>query len=524
MQLYSASEMVAVDRHAIDVLGMPGVVLMENAGRACAHLLADKLHHCFPGPVLVVAGKGNNGGDGYVVARTLADRGWQVITLVLAAPEDISGDAAVMLKVLEQCDQDIVFAADARQLQQAFAAQTPALIVDAVFGTGLKADVQGLPAEAIELVNQAAAPVVAIDIPSGIDASTGRVCGCVVKADLTVSFDHAKIGHISQPGARYIGNLEVVDIGIPLGKRPAEVTPRAWMIDITAARGLLPVRPAFGHKGHFGHLLVVAGSTGKTGAAALSGDAAVRSGCGLVTVAVPASLHGIMEIKLTEAMTLPLSDEGGCLCFAAYAQIVRQADSCQALALGPGLGQSDDLRRLVRELVCSVQQPVIVDADGLNLLAGQLECLVERRGNPLILTPHPGEMARLTGLSVAEIEADRYRVARDFACRYQVVLLLKGARTLVAAPDGRVHIHITGNSGLSSGGSGDVLTGIIGGLLAQGLGPFAAASLAAWWHGRAAEQIAAHHGPAGMAASDLIRQLPLVRKELEQSQERDLSC
>lgn len=516
MQLYSAAEMVAVDRHAIQVLGIPGVVLMENAGRACAHLLDEKLHQRFPGPVLVVAGKGNNGGDGYVVARILADQGWQVVTLVLAAPEDISGDAAVMLQILNQCEQEVVFVTDDRQLRQVFVEQQPALIVDAVFGTGLKSDVQGLPAGAIELINQVAVPVVSIDIPSGIDASTGRICGSVVRAHLTVSFDHPKIGHISQPGALYVGDLEVVDIGIPSRNRPVEVTPRAWMIDAAVARTWLPDRPSFGHKGRFGHLLVVAGSTGKTGAAALAGDAAMRSGCGLVTVAVPAGLHSIMEVKLTEAMTMPLADKDGCLAYAAHDQIVSVADSCQVVAVGPGIGQSDDLRRLIRGLVCSIEQPMVIDADALNLLAGQLECLAERRGTSPILTPHPGEMARLTGMRVADIEADRFNVARDFACRHQVVLLLKGARTLIAAPDGRVHINTTGNSGLSSGGSGDVLTGLIGGLLAQGLDPFVAASLAAWWHGRAAEQISESLGTAGMTAADLIRQLPCVRKELEQ--------
>ncbi len=515
MQLYSAAEMIAVDRHAIQMLGIPGVVLMENAGRACAHLLEEKLHQRFPGPVLVVAGKGNNGGDGYVVARILADHGWQVVTLVLAEREDISGDAAVMLHILDKYEQEVVFVTDGLQLQQVFAERQPALIVDAVFGTGLKSDVQDLPANAIELINQVAVPVMSIDIPSGIDASTGRICGCAVRAHLTVSFDHPKIGHISQPGALYVGDLEVVDIGIPSRNRPAEVAPQAWMIDAAAARTWLPDRPSFSHKGHFGHLLVVAGATGKTGAAALAGDAAVRSGCGLVTVAVPASLHSIMEVKLTEAMTMPLADNDGCLAYAAHDQIVRFADSCQVVVIGPGIGQSDELRRLIRQLVCSIRQPVIIDADGLNLLVGQLECLAERRGSPPILTPHPGEMARLTGMSVADIEADRFRVARDFACRHQVILLLKGARTLVAAPDGRVQINTTGNSGLSSGGSGDVLTGLIGGLLAQGLDPLVAASLAAWWHGRAAEQIAEYMGSAGMTAADLIRQLPRVRKELE---------
>ncbi len=516
MQLYSATEMVAADRYAIDTLGIPGVVLMENAGRACAQVLEERYSRCFPGPVMVVAGTGNNGGDGYVVARILADHGWQVTTLVLAKPQKISGDAATMLQILCNCAGKIVFVDDVDMLHQRFAELQPQLIVDALFGTGLASDVRGLPAAAIALMNAAAAVLVAIDMPSGVDASTGRICGCAVHADLTVSFDHPKIGHASTPGALHVGELEVVDIGIPVTPRPADLLPQAWLIDAAAAHDLLPERPAFAHKGSFGHLLVVAGSPGKTGAAALAGDAAVRSGCGLVTVAVPASVHSVMEVKLTEAMTVALAEQDGFLTLAAVVQVAQLATSCQALALGPGLGQSDELRQLVRQIVMTVNVPMVIDADGLNLLAGQLECLGMRQGKPLILTPHPGEMARLAGVSVTAVEADRFSIARNFARRYQVVLLLKGARTVVAAPDGRVHINTSGNSGLSSGGSGDVLTGLIGALLAQGCDPFAAASLAAWWHGRAAEQIAVERGVAGMTASDLIHQLPLVRHQLAQ--------
>lgn len=516
MQLYSAAEMVAADRYAIDTLGIPGIVLMENAGRACARVLEERFSRCFPGPVMVVAGKGNNGGDGYVVARILADHGWQVSTLVLAEPQRISGDAATMLEILRNCAGQILFVDDADKLRQCFAELQPQLIVDALFGTGLESDVRGLPAAAIALMNAAAVPLVAVDLPSGVDASTGRICGCAVRADLTVSFDHPKVGHASTPGALCVGELEVVDIGIPETKRPANLLPQTWMIDAAAAPSLLPERPAFAHKGTFGHLLVVAGSPGKTGAAALAGAAAVRSGCGLVTVAVPASVHGIMEIKLTEAMTVPLAEQDGLLAVAAGDQIAQLAGSCQALALGPGLGQNNELRHLVRKIVTTLNLPLVIDADGLNLLAGQLECLGERQGEPLILTPHPGEMARLAGISVAAIEADRFSVARDFARQHQVVLLLKGARTIIAAPDGRVHINTSGNSGLSSGGTGDVLTGLIGGLLAQGCDAFAAASLAAWWHGRAAEQIAAERGAVGITASDLISQLPQVRHQLAQ--------
>lgn len=516
MQLYSAAQMVAADRYAIDTLGIPGVVLMENAGRACAQLLEERYAEYFPGPLVVVAGKGNNGGDGYVIARILADHGWQVTTLVLAEPQSIRGDAAIMLQILRHCAGKILFINADQILRQRFSELQPRLLVDALFGTGLESDVRGLPAAAISLMNDTAVPVIAVDLPSGVDASTGRICGCAVRADLTVSFDHPKIGHISTPGALYVGALEVVDIGIPVAQQPADLSPQAWMIDDAVARALLPERPASAHKGTFGHLLVVAGSPGKTGAAALAGEAALRSGCGLVTVGVPASVHGIMEIKLTEAMTVALAEQEGLLVLAAAAQIAELAVSCQALALGPGLGQSDALRQLLRQIVLTVNIPMVIDADGLNLLAGQLECLVERQGEPLILTPHPGEMARLTGMSVATIEADRFTVAGDFARRYQVVLVLKGARTLVAAPDGRVHINSSGNSGLSSGGTGDVLSGLIGGLLAQGCDPFAAASLAVWWHGRAAEQITAERGVAGMVAGDLIQQLPLVRHQLAQ--------
>jgi NAD(P)H-hydrate epimerase len=516
MELYSAAEMIAVDRNAIDILGIPGTVLMENAGRACAQLLEQHYAECFPGPVVVVAGKGNNGGDGYVIARILADHGWQVTTLVLADAEKIAGDAAVMLQILRHCGGRIDFVNNGDILAQRLNQLQPRLIVDAVIGTGLESEVRGLPAVAIALMNDAQAPVVAVDLPSGVDASNGRICGCAVRADLTVSFDHPKIGHFSTPGALHVGELKVVDIGIPGASRPTDLLPQAWMIDVTGARSLVPKRPTFAHKGTFGHLLVVAGSPGKTGAAALAGDAALRSGCGLVTVGVPASVHGIMEVKLTEAMTVPLADQDGLLALAAADRIVDLAASSQALALGPGLGQGDELQQLVRQIVTTLNLPLVIDADGLNLLAGQLDCLLERQGGPLILTPHPGEMARLAGISVAAVEADRFNVARNFARRYQIILLLKGARTIVAAPDGRVHINTSGNSGLSSGGSGDVLTGLIGGLLAQGCDPFAAASLAAWWHGRAAEQIAAQRGTVGMTAGELILQLPLVRQELAQ--------
>jgi len=513
MQLCSASEVMALDRHAIDQLGIPGVVLMENAGRICSDLFAAKFSDYFPGSVLILAGQGNNGGDGYVMARILAERGWRVTTLVLGREETISGDARVMLNIIQKLGFSISFVEELSALKDHFAAAAPNLIVDAIFGTGLNSDVRGLQAEAITLTNQSAAPVFSVDIPSGVDGSTGRVCGLAVKANLTVTFDHAKIGHGSQPGAVYAGDLRVVDIGIPLAGRQ-EFSSKVHLLDELEVQTLLPERSAVGHKGKFGHLLVLAGSSGKTGAAALAGNGAVRSGCGLVTVATPASVHDIIEVKLTEAMSCPLADQDGLLSLSAQVQVEQLLVDRQALAVGPGLGQSIELAELIKNLVSSATVPMVIDADGLNLLADQLECLHGRSDQPLILTPHPGEMARLTGSTVSEIEADRFEVAQKFAVKHGVVLLLKGARTLIAAPDGRVNINSTGNDGLASGGSGDVLTGLIGGLLAQGLDGFSAATLGAWLHGRAAELVADSQGTAGMTASDLLPQLPVARQGL----------
>ncbi len=513
MRVCTAREMMEVDRHAIATLGVPGVVLMENAGRACCRHFATRFAEAFPGPVLIVAGKGNNGGDGYVMARVLGDLGWQVKTVVLAAEAEIGGDAAVMLQVVRRLEQPVAFVRDENELQRIINADPPQIIVDAIFGTGLKSAVRGLQAAAIKLINQSAARVFAVDIPSGVDGSSGRVCGSAVAAELTVTFDEAKIGHASQPGAAYAGQLEVVDIGIPQDGRLPREDP-VQLLDAAAARTLLPQRSSLGHKGSFGHLLVVAGSPGKTGAASLSGAAATRSGCGLVTVAAPKMLHDIFEVKLTEAMTCPVPDEAGFFSSAAVPEIETLLTGRDALALGPGLGVSEDLKLFVRQLVSGCERPLVIDADALNLLSGQLDCLPRKTAGEIVLTPHPGEMSRLSGISVADIQADRFEVTRAFARELGVVVLLKGVRTIIAAPDGRVNINSSGNDALASGGSGDVLTGLIGGLLAQGLDAFSAASLGAWLHGRAAELVAAECGSAGAIASDLLPQLPVVRQEL----------
>jgi len=304
-----------------------------------------------------------------------------------------------------------------------------------------------------------------------------------------------------------------VEIGIP-PEFISRARPAHFWVDAEEALSLVPPRPAEGHKGTFGHLLVVAGSPGKSGAAAMTADAGVRSGAGLVTLACPAGIHDILEIKTTEPMTVALPEVAGALSLQALEPLLDLARDKQALALGPGLGQAEETQALVRRLVRECAPPLVIDADGINALAGHLDVLVEGASFPRVLTPHPGEMARLAGVSIAEIQGDRVAFARGFASQTGAVLVLKGARTLTAAPDGRVFINASGNPGMASGGMGDVLTGLIGGFLAQGMEPAAAAALAVFLHGHAADRLARQLGTSGLAATDLLRDLPAARHDL----------
>lgn len=502
-----------LDRRAIEEIGIPGGVLMENAGRGAAESLERRFADRFPGPVLILAGKGNNGGDGYVIARHLLNRGWRVRTVVLATAESIGGDAGINLQALLRSGGEVTFASAEEALAETLAVQgDAALVVDALLGTGLTTEVRGHYGHAIDWINRSSAPVVAVDIPSGIDAGSGRVLGQAVRADLTVTFAFAKVGHAVYPGAAFAGTLETVDIGIPAAlsrQAGADHT----LIGAAEAAALLPDRPPTSHKGTFGHLLVVAGSRGKSGAAAMTAEGGLRGAAGLVTVAAPLGIHDILAVKLTEAMTAPLPEVEGALSLQALGEIEGLWNDKQAVALGPGLGLAEETRALVRRLVRACPLPLVLDADGLNAVAGQPEVLLERSGET-VLTPHPGEMARLAGMTVAEVEADRIGVARAFARRYRVVLLLKGARTVIALPDGQVRINGSGNPGLASGGMGDVLTGLVGGLLAQGLSPEAAATLGAFLHGRTADRLAERLGNAGMTATDLLREIPATRHDL----------
>ena len=514
MKVVSGQVMQLMDRRAIGEFGIPGLTLMENAGRACADAISEAFGPGGGKRALVVAGKGNNGGDGYVIARLLKERGWDAPVLLLADPAAITGDAATNLALLDRGSL-ILLPAGGKLPAELFCGAT--LIVDALLGTGVKSEVAGVFRDAIEAINASGRPVVAVDIPSGVDAGSGRVLGQAVRADLTVSFALAKLGNVLYPGAELCGRLVVADIGMP----PAVVAgaPGCEFVDLACARLLFRPRGIQAHKGSAGHCLVVAGSTGKSGAAAMAANSALRAGSGLVTLAVPAALNPILEVKTTEVMTLPVGNPGAVrLQAGALALLLREARLRDVLALGPGIGSAPTTVFLVHSLVASLPGPLVLDADGLNAVAAAPEILLKRRGRVTLLTPHPGEMARLAGCSIPEVEADRIGVARAFATRFQVHLILKGARSIAAAPDGSIAINASGNPGMASGGMGDVLTGVVASLLGQGYPPFDACQLGAFVHGFAADLLLDQQGGQGMSACDVQENLPAALRTLAAEQ------
>ncbi|RNC67830.1 MAG: NAD(P)H-hydrate dehydratase [Desulfuromonadales bacterium] len=512
MKVVTGETMKQMDRRAIAEFGIPGLVLMENAGRGCADVILRAYGSSVGSRAVVVAGKGNNGGDGYVIARLLMDKGWEVRTIVLALRDDIGGDARVNLDRLDPSTVSYSpppagLAPFVAEIEQA------TIIVDALFGTGLASEVTGAHAEAIEIMNGCHRPVIAVDIPSGVDAGSGALLGMATNADFTVTFACAKLGHVLYPGAERCGELRIVDIGIP--QQVADDADGYDFIDGDAARRLIRRRDRQDHKGSFGHCLVIAGSTGKTGAAAMAANSALRAGSGLITLAVPASLNAILEVKTTEVMTLPLPDEGqGFITEQAAPLIAAATKGKSSVALGPGLSWNPATAVLVRHLVSEIDQPLVVDADGLNALSEEPEVIGRKRTASLVLTPHPGEMARLAGTTVDAVESNRIGIAQEFAARCGTFLVLKGARTVVAAPDGRIAINGSGNPGMASGGMGDVLTGVIASLLGQGYPPFDACCLGVFIHGHAADLVAAEKGEIGISAVDVQERLPWAFKVL----------
>ncbi len=508
MLVVTAAQMQRLDRRAIDEFAIPGLILMENAGRGICDLIYRYFAARLPQGVTVLVGPGNNGGDGLVIARHLYQAGIKVKVLLLVPGERFSGDALTNYIIVKRLGLSITECLDSDSLSGVSASiRRSGVIVDAIFGTGLAREVTGRFAQCIEEANMAPAPIVAVDIPSGLSADTARPMGTAIRADVTGTMALAKIGLVLHPGVDYVGDLHVIAIGIP-ETAIAEAGIETELFNEKGLKALLRPRPLTGHKGTFGHLLVLAGSRGKAGAAALVVHGALRSGAGLVTLGCPLSIQPVLAQKVTEAMVEGLAETRiGTISQKAMPLIESMLERKKALAIGPGLGLDRDTQDLVLQLLEAAPVPVVADADALTAL-GREHGPVRRAKLPRILTPHPGEMARLLGCTTADVQDDRIGTASSLARSSGAIVVLKGARTIVAAPDGRVSINSTGNPGMAAGGMGDTLTGVIGGLLAQGYEPWDATRISVFVHGRAADQIARLKGSCGYLASEVADWIP----------------
>jgi hydroxyethylthiazole kinase-like uncharacterized protein yjeF len=522
MELVTAAEMRALDRAAIEERKIPSLRLMENAGKAVVQEMERQFGRLRGKTVTVVSGKGQNGGDGFVVARLLRRRGCHTRVVLLAAATLLTGDSATTFRKYKQAGGQTRQVADEASIGgvQPLICESE-ILVDAIFGTGLNAPVQGPAAVVINCMNASGRRIVAIDLPSGLHGDSGEILGTAVQASLTVTLARPKRGLYLGDGPNIAGIIRVADIGIP-----PEVIAHAkislQLLDAVSVRAMLPPRKRAAHKGSFGHAGIIAGSSGKTGAAALAALGALRAGAGLVTVSVPEGLYGVLDAKLLEAMTFPVAETAShSLAKAAKASLLGFAAAKTAVAMGPGIGCEAETVGLVQELITEIKQPLVLDADGINALAGHAHILRRAQSPAVILTPHPGEMARLLGTSVGDVQKDRLGVAGGFAREFNVHVVLKGAGTVIAGPDGALAVNPTGNPGMATGGTGDVLTGMIAGFLAQRLSPWDAASAGTYLHGLAGDLAAARRGEIGMIARDLIDAIPEAIRRLQSEENPD---
>ncbi|HHY41250.1 MAG TPA: NAD(P)H-hydrate dehydratase [Thermoanaerobacterales bacterium] len=511
MKVVSPSTMRLMDQMAIDKYKIPGVILMENAGIKVAQAVQNMWNaqkHCASRKIVFFCGKGNNGGDGFVAARHLANMGFETIVFIIANPDNIAGDAAINLEIIRNMGLRIKVIKEQADLDEAKDLANGAFVlVDAIFGTGLKGDVKGIAKSVIEVINQLEIPVVSIDIPSGVCGSTGKILGTAVKAHQTVTLALPKIGLLLYPGAEYVGELITADIGMPV-KLVEAINAEAQLLDLSWVRGCFKAAPPDAHKGTFGRVFIIAGSVGMTGAATLSSTAAVRSGAGLVTIGIPESLNDILEVKVTEAMTLPLPETSSrSIGKGAIEKALSFASKCDAVVLGPGLSTDYETAEFVRQFILDCTVPMVVDADGLNAMA-ESPAIFKKAKAPIIITPHPGEMARLLSTTVSEVQTDRIGAVKTAAEKFSCTAVLKGARTLIATSDGKLMINPTGNIGMATGGSGDVLSGMIGAFLARSMKPYEAAAVGVYLHGLAGDLSAKEQEQICLMATDIIDFLP----------------
>jgi len=515
LKILDSKQMRNIDARATHEFGIPGILLMENAGSAAADAIEQAYDDLERMRIVVLCGKGNNGGDGFVVARHLFNRGHQIAVVLLANHQEVEGDAQVNLRILTRLGVEITHAPDAAAWAAARAEVARCdLLVDAILGTGLQGPVRGFLSGVIAEIADLDLEVVSLDIPSGLSADTCHVPGEAIQANHTLAMGLPKIPHLLPPAELFCGELSILDISLPQAAIDAEHV-ALDLIEAEEIHRLLPARSRTGHKGDFGHVLVVAGSRGMPGAAALAALGALRAGAGLVTVATGRGAQPLVHAHCAEAMVEPLPEtEGGTLARKGLAVLLKLAAGKDVVVIGPGLGGATDVTEVVRRAVEKIESPVVIDADGLNALAGHPDQFRGSSTRPRILTPHPGEMARLLGKRIDDVQRDRLGAARAFARKHQVYLVLKGYRTLVAAPGGELFVNPTGNPGMATAGTGDILSGMIAALVATAREPLDGILTAVYLHGLAGDLAATHRGEMGMIASDLLEHLPEATERL----------
>ncbi len=514
MRILNTAQMREADRRTIDEIGIPSIVLMENAGRQVVAAIESLYSDLLERTIAVVCGRGSNGGDGFVVARTLQQRGADVSVFLIGQVAAVSGDARVNLEVLGRLGVTVVEVADEQAWELHFSevAQSD-LIIDAIFGTGLRGPLTGMLETVVADLNAAGIPIVSIDLPSGMSADTADLAGETVDAAVTVTLAAPKLPLILPPAEGRAGEVVIADIGIPGAVIDAVEGSRVVLLTRERMRACLVPREPGSHKGDYGRVAVVAGSRGKTGAAILAAQGALRSGAGLVTVVSPRSCQAIVAAQGLEFMTDGVDETvDGTIDYAALEYVLGL--DADVIAAGPGLGRGEGVTTFVRGLVERGEVPLVLDADALNAFSDEPSALVGREGRDIIITPHPGEMARLVGATVEDVQANRLGIAVDFATTHRVYVVLKGYRTIIAAPNGHAYINPTGCPGMATGGTGDVLTGMVAAWLAQLLDPEVAAQIATYLHGVAGELADADEGEVAMTAVDLISHLGDAALEL----------
>ncbi len=532
MKVVTAEQIRELDRRAISEFGIPGVVLMENAGRAVVEVMQREYGDLRNKRIVVLCGTGNNGGDGFVIARHLRGIGAWPLVYLAGSAEAIKGDAKINYDALVKLGFNI------SNLESFPPNIGIDIIVDSLLGTGLKDAPREPYAQLIQSVNQYGLPVIAVDIPAGVDSNTGAVPGQAIYATHTVTFAYPKLGMYFSPGVDCLGKLHIAQI-VLAGMRVDVETPYiAWTAEeayLFRAEFTFLKRAEEANKGDFGHVAVVAGSRNMAGAPSLVAHGAQRAGAGLVTVLTADSAQPIIAAKLNEQMTLPLPEIDGAVSEAAFDKIAEFAEKATVLCVGPGMGQHPQTVALILRIVAEIRRPLVLDADGLNALAlnpDKIEKMLSDRGNdprwPLIITPHPGEAGRLLGTSAAAVQSNRLESLRELARKYHATVVLKGRYSLTGDASGKVIINTSGNPGMATGGSGDTLTGILGGLLAQAfasvkktdsaadISPFDITALGVLLHGMAGDIAAQQRGQVGLIASDIIEALPLALRRLEE--------